>query len=227
MEYNQKSNHSVAETKMKSSGEKAAILNAFALSFAVFFGFASAFSAIAGLIKSDWTFNIPFMGAILSNVNYISIAFVTALLAVVFAIIGLITIKKATDKNALSRSWYCVSKVFLVLTIIYSVVLIAIALYSLLGVGRKSGVSHKDLWLNNFLPNLILAVGAGVVCCYAKAIAKGKTAVLRAFSAIAITIAAAGLILVVIQTCIGFYDSKSSNRSSRNNPLYQDIWNMR
>jgi hypothetical protein len=230
MENSKPSNNSVVEPlsmpKMKISGEKAAALNAFALSFAAFFGFLSIFAAIASFAKVDWTFTIPLIGIALANVSYISIAFITALLAVAFAIIGIMTLKKITDKNTLSRYWYRVSKIFLVLAIIYSVVFVAIALYSLMGLGRKSGVNHGTLWLDGALPNRMTAVGAGIVCCYAKSIAGGKTAILRTFSVIAITIASIGLIVAVVQTLTGFYSDKSSSRHPANNSQYYDIWDL-
>jgi len=218
MEHKQTSNHSAAKSK------KAAALNAFALSFAAFFGFVSIFAAIAGFSGGHWAFSIPLIGAVLANVGYISVAFVTALLAFALAIIGALATKNITDKDALSGSWYAVSKVFFFLAIVYIVTIIAIALYSILGAGQSSGVNHEYLWLNNFLPNLVTAVGATVVCIFAKQISAGNTALLRAFSAIAITIASLGLILVVIQTSVGLYSSDPSSYRPVNSGQYHDIW---
>ena len=204
--------------KMKISGGKVAALNAFALSFAAFFGFISIFAAIAGFTNGDWMFGIPLIGLVLANVGFVSTVLITSLLAVIFAIIGLITVGKISDASSLTRAWGCVSKVFLTLTIVYVVSMVAMALYSLMGVGKKSGVSHEDLWLSNFLPNVITAVAAGALAFFAKQIESGKTMFLRILSFISIGVASVGFILVVIQTLVGFYAEKSSSSY----PDYED-----
>lgn len=211
----------IPKMNMKIAGDKAAGINAFAISFAVFFGAMAIFSAIAGFTKGDWTFNIPLIGAAFANVGLAS-ALITGLLAVVFAVIGLMTIGKITDKAALVKSWTMVSKVFFVLTCIYVVSMVGLALYSLFALGKK-GLDHGDLWLSSFLPNLITALVAGVMAYLAKMIAAGKTATLRMLSAVATGIASVGLILVIIQTLVGFYGGTSSSSSSGYGDYYQDI----
>ena len=206
--------------KMKIAGDKVAGINAFAISFAVFFGAMTIFSAIAGFTKGDWSFGIPFMGAAFANVGLAS-TLITGLLAVVFAVIGLVTIGKITDRESLTKSWNAISKVFFVLTCIYVMSMVGIALYSLFALGKK-GLDHGDLWLSSFLPNFITAVVAGVMAYMSKMIAGGKTAVLRALSIVAIGVASIGLVLVIVQTLVGFYGEKSSSSSSYED-YYQDI----
>ena len=215
MDTNQNTNHSVVQPmsmpKMKIPSEKAASINAFALSFAAFFGFVAIFAAIASFTKGDWLFDIPLIGIVLANVGFMGASLITALLAVAFALIGLKTLKKVTDKKDLVKPWQCVAKVFLVLGVVYVVSMIAIALYSLLGVGDKSGVSQKNLWLSNFIPNLITAIAAIGIAFLAKQIAAGKTAILRTFSYIAIGVACVGFILVIVSTLVNFYSGKKSS----------------
>jgi len=197
--------------KLKLGSEKAAAVNAFALSFAAFFGVTAIFAAIAGFTKGDWLFQIPLIGIVLANVGFISTAIITSMLSVAFALIGLSTLKQITDKKDLEKPWRCVAKVFLTLTVIYAISLIALAIYSLLGVGKKSGVSHKHLWLSNFLPNVITAATAFTIHWFAKQIAAGKAAILKTFSLLAIAIACIGFILVIVQCLVGFYGKGGSS----------------
>jgi MFS family permease len=227
MESKPSSTNSVVEPfsmpKMKLSSEKAAILNAFTLSFAAFFGFLSIFAAIAGFTNGDWLFSIPVISSIF--INFIPVVFITALLSLVFSILGILTLKKITDKKDLVKPWHCVAKIFLTLAVIYGVSLVAFALYSLLGVGKKSVVNHKSLWLNGFLPNLIAGIAAGIICWFAKQIAAGKIALLRTFSMITVMVASLSFILVIISTLVTFYPSNSSNGSQYDN-IYNDFWDL-
>ncbi|MFV0485495.1 MAG: hypothetical protein ACK5MU_04715 [Candidatus Saccharimonadales bacterium] len=207
---------------MKIAGDKAAGINAFAISFAVFFGAMAIFAAIAGSTKGDWSFSIPLIGATFANVGLAG-TLITGLLAVIFAVIGLVTIGKITDKESLVKSWNAVSKVFFVLTCIYVMSMLGLALYSLFAIGKKN-FDHGDLWLSSFLPNFITALVAGVMAYIGKAIAGGKTAMLRVLSAVATGIASVGLIIVIVQTLVSFYGNTSSSSSSSSGyDYYQDI----
>jgi hypothetical protein len=196
--------------KIKLAGDKAAAVNAFAVAFAAFFGFVAIFAAIAGFTSGDWSFGVPLLGIVVANVSVGALTLITAVLAAVFGVVGMMTLGKITDAKALAKSWQCVAKVFFVLAAIYVVTMVSLAIYSLLGAGAK-GLDQGALWLSSFLPNLITAVAAGVMGCIARQIANGKTAMLRMLSFAAVGIAGVALILVIIQTLVGFYGSKTSS----------------
>jgi len=220
-------NNSVVEPlglpKIKISGEKAAAVNAFALSFAAFFGFTAIFAAIASFTDGNWFFGIPLIGLVLSNVGAAS-ALVATLLAVACALVGMMTLKKITDKATLAKPWKRVAKVFLILAVIYGITLIGLALYSLMGVGGKSGVGHKNLWLSNFIPNLITGIAAGAIFFFAKKIESGKTEILRLFNLVSIAIAGIGFVMIVISTLVGFYAQKSYTYPSSGGNSYDWSW---
>lgn len=216
----------MAIPKIELSSDKATALNAFALSFAAFFGFMTIFAAIAGFTEGSWVFNVPLIGYALANVGFASVAFISALISVAFGIIGILTLKKITDRNSIVKPWNAVSKVFLTLTIIYGVSMLALAIYALMGVGKTSGVSQKGIWLFNFLPNFITGLGAFAIYFLAKQIAAGKTALLRIFSLISLIAAGLGFILIMIQTLVGFYGNKKSSSSSSSGYDYSDILDM-
>ena len=180
------------------------------------------FAAIAGFTDGEWSFNIPLLGVLFANTGVVPTMFIATLLAVAFSIIGVLSINKITDANALKKSWQCVAKVFCALGIIYAVSMLAVALYSLMGAGKKSGLSHEDLWLSCFLPNLIMALTAGGMFFLARAIANGKTALLRILGIVSVIVAGIGLVLVVIQTLVNFYGETKSN--SIYDYDWSDLW---
>ena len=202
--------------KVKASGGQIARFNAFALSFAAFFGVMTIFSAISGLTQSEWSFRPPLIDILFANISSIPETFVMALLALAFGVIGLLTINKITDADALKKSWQCVAKVFCALGIVYLVCMVAIALYSLMGLGRKSGLDHEYLWLSNFIPNLIMALTAGGIFFVAKSIVEGKTVLLRLLAIVATAISAIGLALTLIQIFTNFYGESHT--------IYDDIY---
>jgi hypothetical protein len=195
--------------KMKMPGNRAATLNAFALSFAAFFGFMTIMAAIAGFTDGEWLFNIPLIGTVLANVSIVSTVLTTALMAVLFAVVGMLTVSKITNIEDVKKAWCGVARVFLVLALIYAATMVSIMIYSLLAIGSKSGVSQSNLWLVNFIPNLITMAAAGGMWLIARQIANGKTAMLKILSILGVVIAGVGLILVIVQTLVGFYSGPS------------------
>lgn len=214
----------IPKMKMKIAGDKVAGLNAFAVSFAMFFGVLTIFAAIAGFTSGNWVFGIPLIGAFFANVGAASVV-TTALLSVAFGIIALMTIGKITDAQSLSKSWNAVSKVFFVLMQIYAVSMIGIAIYSLLSLGKKT-VDQGDLWLSGFLPNFITAALAGTMAYVGKKIADGKTVLLRTLSMIAMGIAGVAFVLVIIQTLVSFYATKSSSSTDYRDYDYGDVLDL-
>lgn len=207
--------------KLKMNGKRAAYVNAAAVTVATYFGIVAVFGAIAGFTKGDWTFSMPaivsaFFGSTSFSLLGVSVSvgpsalFITGMLALVGGVIGFLTLKKLTDATAVKNAWHLVSEIFGVITGILLVALVSTALWSLFGIGEKSGVSQGDLWLSTFLPTLIKAVLAGTIYVLARKIAAGKLEVLRIFSMVATGIAVVALIMVIVQTMIGFYDKKSS-----------------
>jgi hypothetical protein len=186
-----------------------ATINAFSIAFATFFSVNSIFGAIANFTKGEWTFSIPVIGQF-SVVKDSSTLFMTAFIAVVFALVGLLTLKKITDAEILKKAYTKISSFFAIISVILTSIAAGTIIYALLALGEKSGVDQGDLWLSGFLPALILAATSVAVTVLTAKIASGKTALLRVLSLIALCVAAVGFILVVISTLVNFYAEKSS-----------------
>ncbi|MDR2063441.1 MAG: hypothetical protein LBQ02_01445 [Candidatus Nomurabacteria bacterium] len=200
-------------------------LNAFSIAIATFFGALSIFGAIAKFVAmgaksgDGWAFGIPITGVF--NNTAVPALFITAFIALVFGVIGFITLRKITDAEVLQKSYGKTSGFFTILSIIFTSITISVVFYALFALGEKSGVVQKDLWLNSFLPSLIVSATAIVTTVLAKQVAAGKTALLRIFGFIALGVAAIGFILVVISTLVGFYGKTSSSPYD-----YNDIYNL-
>ena len=211
--------------KVKADNKFIAGLNAVCISLAVFFGWMTIFAAIAGFTKKGWGVGIPLVGTILgANTDQMSIAFVAGFLSVLLAVAGLITARKITDINAMKDSWKMVRNLFVVIAGIEVLKMLCLAIYSLLGIGEKSGVEQGYLWLNGFLSNTLAAIAAGAIVFIAHAIAQGKTQVLSIMRFVALGIAGVACILVFISTLIGFYGNKTSSYSSSSSSSSLDSW---
>ena len=209
--------------KFKLDGKRAAYVNAAAVTVATYLGVVAIFAAISGFTKGDWLFGVPpiistFFGA--SSLSFLgasvsigpSALFVTALIALTGGIIGFLTLKKLTDATAVKNAWKLVAEIFGVITGLLAIYLVSTVLWSLLGLGEKSGVDQGNLWLSTFLPTLIKVALSGTIYCLASRIAAGKLEVLRLLGMVATGIAVVAIILVVIQTMtIDFYGKKSSS----------------
>ena len=130
------------------------------------------------------------------------------------AVAGLITARKITDVNAMKDSWKCVRNLFIVIAGIEVLKMLCLAIYSLLGIGEKSGIDQGYLWLNSFLSNTLAAGAAVGIAFIANAIAAGKTTVLSVMRFVALGIAAVGCVLVVVSTIVNFYSKKTTYKSS-------------
>jgi len=211
--------------KVKADNKFIAGLNAVCISLAVFFGWMTIFAAIAGFTKKGWGVGIPLVGTILgANTDQMSIAFVAGFLSVLLAVAGLITARKITDVNAMKDSWKCVRNLFIVIAGIEVLKMLCLAIYSLLGIGEKSGIDQGYLWLNGFLSNTLAAIAAVGIVFIAHAIAQGKTQVLSIMRFVALGIAGVACILVFISTLIGFYGNKTSSFSSSSSSSSLDSW---
>ncbi|MBQ8157156.1 hypothetical protein IJ102_02085 [Candidatus Saccharibacteria bacterium] len=208
--------------KLKIDNKKLAGINAFTTAFATFFGFTAIMAAISSFTKGDWSFNVPFVGTFLgSNLGQVSTVLVVALLALVCAIIGLMTVRKITNLEAMKKSWHCVSKVFLVFAAIFCVNLIGVMLYSLLSLGRKSTeVSQATLWGSNFVANLILMAASCAMYFVSTKIAHGETKYLSVLRFVAIAVAVVAVVIVVVSLLVGFYAKGSSSSYDSMNDVY-------
>lgn len=196
--------------KVKISSKAMAHINAFTIALSIFFGGSAIFAAIAGFTKGEWDFSVPFIGSFLGGNTYPgSSLFMTAFLVLALAIIGMLTLRKVTSLDDMKAAWKKVAAIFAVITAIFLVEVVATAIYSLCGVGQKSGVSQKYLWLSSFLPILINGLIAFGVTFMAKQIAAGKAQVLRIASYIALGVAALAFILVIVYTFVDFYSKKT------------------
>ena len=200
--------------KVKADNKLIAGINAASITLACFLGWMTMFAAIAGFTKKGWAVGVPIMGTILgANTYYLDTAFITGILTVIFAVIGLLTARKITDINAMKSSWKVARNAFIVIAGIEIVKMIGLAIYSLLGVGDKT-LPQGYLWLNGFLSNTLAAAAAVGLVFIADAIAKGKTQVLSVMRFVALGIASVACVLVFVSTLIGFYGKKSSTSSS-------------
>ncbi len=196
--------------KVKFTSKKMAYINAFSIAFAIFFGVAAIFAAVAGFTNGKWDFGVPFIGTFFGgNVYPGSSLYMTAVFVLIFGVLSLLTVRKITSLDDMKGAWKKVAGVFAVITAIFAVEAVATAIYALMAVGEKSGVSQKYLWLSSFLPIIINGLVAFGVTFMAKQIVAGKTQVLRIASYVAIAIATVAFILVFIQTLVNFYDKKS------------------
>lgn len=213
-EANHTSNTPVVEQvkmpKMKVDGSKIAYVNAFATAGAIFLGVATIFNAIAGFTKGKWAFEIPFSGIIgsfdVSTYSY----FFMGILTFVLGLVSFLTVSKITDAGAITKAWKCIFKVNLVLLVLFGIDMISMILTSLIGLGKSSGVDQKSLWLNGFLPTVIMALTACVIAFVAKAIASGKTQLLRIMTLVALGVGSVSMIMVFISQIVGMYSKKSS-----------------
>jgi hypothetical protein len=202
--------------KLTMPQEPLATLNAFSIALSIFFGAISIFGAIASFAEK-WSFGIPIISPF--NIAGIPAVFITAFIAVVFGVIGLFTVGKITDAEALRTSYSKAGGFFTILSIIFTSIAIATIFYALFGLGKKSGVVQKTLWLNGFLPAILVAITTIASTIFTKQVAAGKTALLRLFSFISLGVAVIGFILVTISTLVGFYGESSSSYD------YDDIYN--
>lgn len=196
--------------KLKNSSKVMANVNAFSIAFAIFIGAAAIFAAIAGFTKGDWSFSVPYIGTFFGGNLYSgSSLFTAATFVLIFGILSILTIRKITSVDDMKGAWKKVMIVFGVITAIFTIELVATAIYSLLSIGTKT-VDQGYLWLSSFLPIFILALLAFAVTFMAKKIADGNTQVLRIASYVAVAVAVVAFILVIVSTLVGFYAKKST-----------------
>ena len=201
---------SVKLPKIKIDNKKATAINAFATAFACFFGFSAVMSAISNFTDGKWGFNIPFLGAFLgSNLGPVDNSLVISLAALLCAVIGMATVRKVVSVDAMKQSWQKVAKVFAVVGAIFCVDLVAIALYSLLSIGRKDyGFSQGALWGSNFVSNLLLACASIAMCFISGKIAKGDAKYLSVMRFVALGIAIAGFAMIFISLIVNLHQSR-------------------
>ena len=203
-------------------------LNAWAIALATFFGYATIFSCIAKFTNS-WHFELPAITALFgSNIkDVVEPTLITSLASLIFAFFGIITLGKITDANALKKAWGCIAKVFLAIVIIYLIDMLAIAIYSLMSLGRtEQSLDQGQLWLSHFLPTVILCIGALCIFAMARHISQGKTALLRILSVVTVIIASSALIIVFVQQMIMFYGKKTTQEPVNYQNNSQDFFDF-
>lgn len=211
--------------KIKIDNKKMAGINAFATAFASFFGFTTIIAAIAVFAKK-WSFNVPFLGNLFgSNLGQASSLLTVALMTLVCAIIGLITVRKITDVESMKKAWSCVAKVFVIFLIIFTVDMISIIIYSLLSLGRsKLEINQGTLWGSSFVANLILAAASGAMLFISSKIAKGETKYLSIMRFVAIGLASVAVLIVIIALLVTFYSKASA--TSELEDAYNELYNL-
>ncbi len=219
--------------KMKADNKLIAGINAASLSLATFTGFMAIFAGIAHFTTKGWFVEIPVLNIIFgTNLSNVAVAFIAGIASVLLAVLGLITAGKITDINAMKSAWKCTRNVFVAIAAIEVIKMISIAIYSLCGIGEKSGVQQGYLWLNDFLSNTLAALAATGIAFIAHFIAAGKTSVLSVMRFVALGIASVGCILVFVSTIVRFYNkntgkssSSSSSSSSYSLDSLMDLYN--
>lgn len=207
----------VAMPKIKLSRDKFTLFNTLGVVAGLTLGYTSIFAAIAGFTKGKWGFNLPIFHILFgSNLADVSSGLVAALLAILAGVVGLLTMKRLTDAEGVKSAWLQVSRIFMIATAIYLIDLVAIAIYSLLSLGR-SYYNQGYLWLNGFLSTTLLALGAAAISVLAKKIADGKIEILRILGFVAMGLASLAMLLTFVQILVGFYSGSSSDSNYRSN----------
>ena len=220
----------VKAKKFKIDGKKAAYWNAFAISFSVFFGVALIFSAIASIItsqtKGEWYFDVPFLGLATSwDVAYgLPATVIVSAIGLALGIFAVVSVNKITDAEALKKAWKCNAKIFGTLTGLYALSLCLICVYSLMNIKKGAGEFQKDLWLSGFLPTLIMGGVSAFIFAMSVSIAKGKTALVRVMSFIAVSVAALAFTMIFIERMIVIHGKGSS--SSVLEDTKSSIWDL-
>ena len=213
--------------KMKADNKLIAGINAASITLATFMGWMAIFAGIAAFTKKGWGVSIPFADFLLGvNMGYTTVAFGAGILCVVLAIIGLITAGKITDINAMKSSWKCARNFFVVVAAIEIIKMVTLAIYSLCGIGEKSGVQQGYLWLNGFLSNTLAALGAVGIAFVSHAIATGKTTALSVMRFVALGVAAVACVLVFVSTIVNFYNKKTTPSSSLEDSDWSSLYNL-
>ena len=218
----------VKAKKLKIDGKKVAYWNAFAISFVTFFGVALIFNAIASIItnqtKGEWYFSVPFSGLFTSwDIAYgLPSTVIISTIALGLGIFGVATVNKITDADALKKAWKCNAKVFGVLTALYALSVCLICVYSLMNIKKGAGEFQGQLWLSGFLPTLIMGGVSAFIFAMSLSITKGKTALVRVMSYIAVSVASLAFAMIFIERMIVIH-SKSSTSSVLENTK-KSIW---
>ena len=206
--------------KLKTNAKCLASFNTWAIAIAAFLGFFGIFLAISLLTKGDWNFS-PSISTLLDygdqsvaagkGYSYIAIGSIITVLfisltSLLLGIAGIVTIGKITDADALKKAWKNVSRLLFTFVGIYAVHLFVLILSSLILIGKSEGTKiQKGIWLDKFLPSVIMALAAGGLAFLAKTIAGGKTANARIASFIGIGISGVGFILTFIAVMVTIY----------------------
>ena len=217
--------------KVKAKNSVIAGFNAASISLACFMGFVAIFAGIAAFTKKGWGIDIPFAGTLFGTntvgAGYSVIAFAAGIATVLFGVVGLITAGKITDIDAMKKSWRYARNAFIAIAAIEVIKMVSIAIYSLCGIGEKSGVQQGYLWLNGFLSNTLAAMAAVGMVFIAHAISEGKTAVLSVMRFVALGIASVACVLIFVSTIVSFYSNKTSlggSSSSSSSSSSLDSW---
>lgn len=197
--------------KLKVDHKSLAGVNAWSIALACFFGFAGVFAAIAAFTvkaKTPWSFSMPVLTGLLgaNTVGTVSMLLLGTLFALVMGIIGIVTIGKVTDGEALKKNWGCIAKTLFAIVLIYAIDLVALILYSLISIGISKGTKlQRNIWLNSFLPTFIMALGTCAMAFIAKSIAGGKMENARLASFIGIGLGAVSFVLSFIAIMVTLY----------------------
>ena len=219
----------VQTKKLKIDGKKVAYWNAFAISASIFFGIAIIFNAIASLItsqtKGEWYFGIPFSGLLTAwDITYnLPAVVILATLVLGLGIFGVVTVNKITDAEALKKAWKCNAKIFLGLAALYAVSLVLVGIYSLMSIKKGAGEFQKDLWLSGFLPTLIMGGVAAFIGFMSVEIAKGKTALVRVLSYVAVSVAAVAFTMMFVERLVTIHSKKTSYDTSS---TLDSLWDL-
>jgi len=200
----------VQTKKIKIDGKKVAYYNAFAISFATFIGVAVIFNAIAGFTKGKWSFGIPFSSILLSwDISVVPNIIIFGVLALVLAIFGLTSVNKITDADALKKAWGLNKRFFGLIAAAYAINLVTIAIYSLMSIKKGAGKFQAELWLESFIPSLVMGAVAFGISSISKAIAGGKTQLVRTMSYIALSVASVAFIMMMVEQLVSIHGKKS------------------
>ena len=197
-------------------------INAASFGGAAIFGSIGILAAISNFTEGSWYI---YGSGIESLIGGVAMSFFLAVLAFVLGVIAKSTIKKITNADLLKKSYGTLTVVACIIGALATTVAISVAIFALIVIGSKS-YDQKELWLNSFLPAIIVSAITFCTAWFTRKISSGNIASLPLATNIVLGIASVSLLLTVISTIVVVYgtSSKSTGGSGKSYGLYDLIY---
>lgn len=207
---------SIKAKKLKIDNRKIAIFNAFATSFAIFFGTILLFNIMTlifdAVTGARLQFSVPFMSIFVGwDVAYgLPSTLLFAGMALACGIFSVVSMSKNTNAEAIGKTWKYNLFIFAALTVLYVLSAILVCFYSFLTIGKGAGPFQLSLWLSGFLPTVVTGCIAAFIVMMSWSIVKGKTKFTNIMNIIAVSVSALAFLIIAIAMTIAFHSSSSS-----------------